>query len=112
MERTSPSSSCTLPGQLQLSLVNGQGNPLPVDEQPAPLCTGSCAPQETITLASGESAAARFIWQNWCPQSPTDSVAIQLTQPAVSTPLDGTPRCDVADAPSTLSIGPTEKLRQ
>lgn len=125
LDLTSPT-GCTLPGQLQLELVDGQGQSLSVDEVAAPdLCDATqgatgCVSQDTVEVAPGQSALIRFVWQNWCGPPPSGAVGVDVVLPDESQPLSAvitdasgtpsvdTPRCDTADAPSTLAVGPVE----
>jgi hypothetical protein len=123
LEVTAPT-GCALPGQLQVQLVDAQGQPLLVDEVAAPaLCddpqaTTACLSQATVEVEPGQSALVRFVWQNWCGPPPSESVGVEVTLPADAQPLSAplvdaagtpsvdTPRCDAPSAPSTLAVGP------
>ena len=116
--------SCALPGQLQLELVDGQGQSLSVDEVAAPdLCDDTqgatgCVPQDTVDVEPGQSALVRMAWQNWCGAPPSDYVGVEVILPSEPVPLSApitdasgtssadTPRCDAPDVPSTLAVGP------
>ena len=123
LDVTAPT-SCALPGQLQLELVDGQGQSLSVDEVAAPdLCedmqsgTG-CVSQDMVEVEPGQSALVRVAWQNWCGAPPSGYVGVEVILPSeplpVSAPMTDafgtssadTPRCDAPDVPSTLAVGP------
>jgi Protein of unknown function (DUF4232) len=119
--------SCALPAQLQIALVDAQGQGMLVDEVAAPtLCddtqsSNGCLSQPTVEVEPGHSALVRFIWRNWCGPPPSGSVGLEVTladEPALlSAPIvdvagtlsTDTPRCDAPDAPSTLAVGPVQK---
>jgi hypothetical protein len=125
LEATGPT-GCALPGQLQVQLVDAQGQGLLVDGVAAPaLCddpqpaTGCLSPA-TVEVEPAQSALVRFVWQNWCGPPPSGSVGVEVTLPAEPRPLsapivdaDGTqsvdtPRCNAPSVPSTLAVGPVE----
>jgi hypothetical protein len=117
---------CALPGQLQVQLVDAQGQALLVDEVAAaalcddPQATTSCLSQTTVEVEPGHSALVRFVWQNWCDPPPSGSVGVEVTLPAEPRPLSApivdaagnpsvdAPRCDAPGALSTLAVGPVE----
>jgi hypothetical protein len=110
-EVTAPT-ACTLPGQLQLELLDSAGQPLAVDALAAP-DQGSAS----VELQPAESAAARIVWRNWCGPPPAGPLTIAVVLPAEADPVSvslagaqslDTPRCDAPTEPSTLAIGPLE----
>jgi Protein of unknown function (DUF4232) len=125
LDVTAPT-GCALPGQLQVELVDGQGQSLPVDEVAAPdLCddpqgASGCLSQATVEVEPGQSALVRFAWQNWCGPPPSGYVGVEVLLPSEPQPLSvlitdasgtssvDTPRCDAPDVPSTLAVGPVE----
>ncbi len=125
LEVTAPT-GCALPGQLQVELVDAQGQALLINELAAPAfcddpqaATG-CLSQTTVEVEPGQSALVRLVWQNWCGPPPSGSVGVEITLPAEPQPLSApivdaagtssvdTPRCDAPAAPSTLAVGPVE----
>jgi hypothetical protein len=125
LEVTAPT-GCALPGQLQVQLVDAQGQALLVNVVAAPaFCddpqalTG-CLSRTTVEVEPGQSVLVRFVWQNWCGPPPSGSVGVEVTLPAEPRPLSApivdsagtpsvdTPRCDAPTAPSTLAVGPVE----
>jgi hypothetical protein len=68
-----------------------------------------------ITLAPGRRAFVRLRWTNWCGaryRTVGLRLWIQTVQPRL--PVHGAvvpPRCDAPAAPSTLAVGPFERLR-
>jgi hypothetical protein len=125
LDVTAPT-GCALPGQLQVELVDDQGQSLPVDEVAAPdLCDDpqgviGCVSQSMVEVQPGQSALIRFVWQNWCGPTPSGIVGVDVVLPAEPQRLSAlitdtsgtsavdTPRCDAPDAPSTLAVGPVE----
>jgi hypothetical protein len=99
--------ACTLPGQLQIDLLDAQGEPMTVDEVFA-------EPEPSVVLQPTESAFVRLIWRNWCGPPPDEPVSLAVTLPTDAQPVSATiadaPRCDDPTAPSTLAVGPVEKL--
>lgn len=75
-----------------------------------------------LDLGPGQGALVMIIWSNWCKAKPV-SFALRVTLPATKEQLSvpvlepggkqlttQTPRCDVQTAPSTLSVGPFERV--
>jgi hypothetical protein len=126
LEVTAPT-RCALPGQLQVELVDAQGQTLLVNEVAAPaLCddpqpTTGCLSQATVEVEPAQSALVRVVWQNWCGPPLSGSVGVEVTLPgeprplsapvvnAAGTPSVDTPRCDAPTAPSTFAVGPLQK---
>ncbi len=107
------SAPCTLQGQPQLRIEDGDGRALQV----APIAPpGMTTEANLIELPAGGKAFVTFIWTNWCASQPKGPLSIVVPLPApqgeVAAPVEGssathveTPRCDSTSEPSVLSVG-------
>jgi len=113
---------CTLQGTADVTLVDANGDKLPINQKMVNL-DGS---EQPVTLDPGGQASLFFVWSNWCPAGTTEtssagpiagglSIVVtlhdsrgSLTVPVVSagSAIDVLPpRCDVPGRDSTISVG-------
>jgi Protein of unknown function (DUF4232) len=121
------SAICALQGRPQVRVVDASQHLLPVPEKPGrahcEFVAIVCSPGSSVELASGQQAMAWLAWGNWCqaaPQAPLNLLVALPDVPIVvrSVPIDGstnggtaiTPRCNTADEPSGLEVGPFERV--
>lgn len=107
------SRDCRLQGRPYLRLTDADGQELTVNQIELP---GEPATQ-LLTLAPQQPAQARFVWRNWCGQSPSGAIQLTVSLPDYpgklqlqvqdpnGNPLSDTPRCDNTSTPSTISVG-------
>ena len=113
---------CTLQGTADVTLVDPNGNKLPVNQKMISL-DGS---EQTVTLDPGGQASLFFVWSNWCPDGTAETssagpisgglsfvLTMRNSHGTLTIPVESagstsealTPRCDVPGRDSTLSVG-------
>ncbi len=107
------SSACYLEGRPQVELLDGKGRSLAVT---LTAFNGGDAEPEGFSLRPGEQAQVFLVWSNWCAAAPEPPIGVRLSLPGSLEPLpvagaEGrgltlTPRCDVPEVESRLSVGP------
>jgi hypothetical protein len=116
------SGSCVLAGTPTIQILDADGQPLKITQ--VALSLG--ATQKPVTLEKGQQASLAFTWSNWCAAGTSDTatatpdsrgftLAVTLASgskammiPVLNsdgTPITAVPRCDSAQAGSTLSVG-------
>jgi Domain of unknown function (DUF4232) len=102
---------CSLLGTVQVSVVGGM-DPAGVQVSAAP---GKAPPEPGVPMPSvrairhGEHAFVEIWWSNWCGDPPTRLAAtLPSGDRIVLGPIPLVPRCDVPDAPSTVSVSRPE----
>ena len=111
--------TCTLEGTPTLTLLDGSGATIDSGvtfDEVDPTWVVNDAPRPegwpVVTLASGEHAAVRFSWSNWCGDP---EVSWRLALPAggqmeIHPGIEAVPPCNGPDQPSVIEIGPFEPM--
>ncbi len=118
----SGSTQCTLQGTAEVTLIDANGDKLPVVQKMMSL-DGSERP---VTLDPGRQASLFFVWSNWCPAGTAETssaspisgglsflVTMRDSSGTVTVPVESvgstngnlTPRCDAPGRDSSLSVG-------
>ena len=109
---------CTISGYLGVKLIGRDGAVLPVTDSTEPALPGqpSVAPQVVVLAPNVTGAAtAQLQWREWCAATNPTPVSLSLTLSdgsVLTAPFAGgdssfqTPRCDAANLPSSLGVGP------
>lgn len=104
--RNNDSTDCWLDGRPAVAILDGSGHPLAINVVPPKHV-------RAVRLRAHEAADVQFQWHNWCRLEPTPA-AMRLELPAhggtITTKADiGRPRCDDANATSTLTLSAFER---
>ena len=116
------SDQCTLQGTADVTLIDANGDKLPVVQKMMSL-DGS---EHQVTLDPGTQASLFFVWSNWCPAGTAETssaspisgglsfqVTMRDSSGTVTAPVESvgstngnsTPRCDAPGRDSSLSVG-------
>jgi len=109
------SAPLTLQGVPQVAIQDVAGATLEVQAEPMP-GSGAVLP---VTLLPGGRAEVPFVWRNYCGPKLAGPLSLRVTLPGgqqviapvldpTGAPLGDTPRCDEANAPSSLAVGAFE----
>jgi hypothetical protein len=113
---------CTVEGRPQVRILDG-GAELPVSQTPGharcEFVRAACSLGSQLELAIGGQAMAWLVWGNWCQPLPQGlpSLLVSVSEDpgsVLNTGVDdvatGAPRCNAADEPSGLAVGPFEPI--